>query len=64
MKGGLENYKRRLTEINEVNISDTKNVETPRVKNRYEYRIQKNIEDYFKHLGNKQSKSATRARDL
>lgn len=64
MKSGLENYKRRLTEINEVNISDTKNVETPRVKNRYEYRIQKNIEDYFKHLGNKQSKSVTRARDL
>ena len=50
MKNGLENYKRRLTEINEVNLSDTKTATT---YNRYEYRIQGDIEDYLKHLGNR-----------
>ena len=61
MKNGLENYKRRLTEINEVNLSDTKTATT---YNRYEYRIQGDIEDYLKHLGNRQRESNARERDL
>ena len=64
MKNGLENYERRLAEINEVNMSDTKNIDNDKVKERYEYRIQGDIENYLKHLGNRQHKSDARERDL